>query len=81
MKLLNIGGNYKVAKGDKLGIFKTAIMHLAPANMSGYEVCRGRSTGCTDACLNTSGRGNMNSVQVARIKKTKFFLECVFYLL
>lgn len=75
MKLLNIGGNTKILKGDKLGVFKTAILHLAPANLSGHEVCRGRSKGCAEACLNTSGRGNMNNVQIARINKTKFFFE------
>lgn len=75
MKLLNIGGNTKIIKGDKIGVYKTAIMHLAPAKLSGYEVCSGRSKGCTEACLNISGRGNMKSVQNARINKTKFFFE------
>ena len=51
------------------------ILHLAPANLSGYEVCQWRSKGCTMACLNTAGRGQMNSVQDSRIAKTKLFFE------
>lgn len=78
---LLVTGNPKVAKGQKYGYF-TAILHLAPANLSGYEVCRGRSAGCTAACLNTAGRGGIfkagqqtNSIQEARIARTKLFFE------
>jgi hypothetical protein len=51
-------GNPKIAKGIKKG-FMTFILHLAPAKLSGYEVCPMRSKGCTMACLNTAGRGGM----------------------
>ena len=50
-------------------------IHLAPANLAGYEVCQWRSKGCTMSCLNTAGRGQMNSVQQSRIAKTKLFFE------
>ena len=50
-------------------------IHLAPANLAGYEVCQWRSKGCTASCLNTAGRGQMNSVQQSRIAKTKLFFE------
>ena len=80
MKLLSIG-NPKVLKGMKQG-YMTYILHLAPANLSGYEVCAKRTVGCTDACLNLAGRGGMfkkgettNAIQQARIRKTKFFFE------
>ena len=80
MKLLSIG-NPKVLKGMKQG-YMTYILHLAPANLSGYEVCAKRTVGCTLACLNTSGRGGMikkgettNAIQQARIRKTKLFFE------
>ena len=80
MKLLSIG-NPKVLKGMKQG-YMTYILHLAPANLSGYEVCAKRTVGCTLACLNTSGRGGMikkgettNAIQQARIRKTKMFFE------
>jgi hypothetical protein len=67
-------GNQKILKGEKLGYITKGI-HLAPANLSGYEVCQWRSKGCTMACLNTAGRGQMNSVQDSRIAKTKLFFE------
>jgi hypothetical protein len=80
MKLLSIG-NPKVLKGVKQG-YMTYILHLAPANLSGYEVCAKRTVGCTDACLNLAGRGGMfkkgettNVIQQARIRKTKMFFE------
>jgi len=50
-------------------------MYLAPAKVSGYEVCPMRSTGCTAACLNTAGRGQMDMVQQARINKTRMYFE------
>jgi hypothetical protein len=80
MKLLSTG-NPKVLKGLKEG-FNTYILHLAPANLSGYETCPKRTAGCTAACLNTAGRGGMfkkgentNMIQQARIRKTKMFFE------
>lgn len=80
MKLLSTG-NPKVLKGLKQG-FNTYILHLAPADLSGYETCAKRTAGCTAACLNTAGRGGMfkkgentNMIQQARIRKTKLFFE------
>jgi hypothetical protein len=58
-KLLT-AGNPKTAKGAKLGYW-TFILHLAPADLSGYEVCPMRSKGCTKACLNVAGRGGITS--------------------
>lgn len=74
MKLLAVGTNAKTAKGDDDNKI-TAIMYLAPATISGYEVCPNRSKGCTDSCLFTAGRGAMSTVQQARIRKTKMFFE------
>ncbi len=50
-------------------------LHLAPYTLSGRNVCPYASKGCAEACLNTAGRGHMNSVQEARIRKTKMFYE------
>ena len=77
MALLNYYSQTKMAKGEQFGV-KTAILHLAPYNMSGKNVCPKAVTGpggCVDPCLNTSGRGQMNSVQKARIKKTNYFWD------
>ena len=80
VKLLSTG-NPKILKGLKQG-YNTYIMHLAPANLSGFETCPKRTAGCTAACLNTAGRGGMfkkgettNAIQKARIRKTQFFFE------
>jgi hypothetical protein len=68
--------NAKLTKSNLAGKgFLTFGLSLAPANLSGYEVCASRSKGCTMACLNTSGLGNMQSVQDARIAKTIAFFE------
>jgi hypothetical protein len=66
--------NSKTPKGEKLGIL-TGILYLAPANISGYEVCPRRSEGCTKACLYSAGRGKFSNVQKARIRRTKLFFE------
>jgi hypothetical protein len=77
-KLLSTA-NPKIQKGTEKG-YLSFILHLAPADVSGYEVCPKRTKGCTDACLNTAGRGGMfkrgettNVIQRARIRKTKMF--------
>ena len=65
-------GNAKIVKGEKLG-YTTKGIHFAPAQLSGFEVCRWRSKGCTASCLNTAGRGRMDSIQKSRVAKTKLF--------
>ncbi len=79
--LLNIDANAKTIKGQKRG-YMTAILYLAPANLSGYEVCPMRSKGCTAGCLNTAGRAGIlkpgettNTIQRARVAKTKWYFE------
>jgi hypothetical protein len=78
MKLLSTA-NPKIQKGTKLG-YLSFILHLAPADLSGKEVCPKRTAGCTAACLNTAGRGGMfkkgentNVIQKARVRKTQYF--------
>jgi hypothetical protein len=80
MKLLSTG-NPKILKGLKQG-YNTYILHLAPADLSGYNTCPKATAGCKAACLNTAGRGGMfkkgettNAIQKARIRKTKMFYE------
>jgi hypothetical protein len=65
----------KAYKYDEL----TYSLYLAPANMSGYEVCPMRNDECTRLCLNESGMNTMNmngdKINQSRIKKTKLFFE------
>ena len=74
MPLLNYYSQTKMAKGERFG-YKTAILHLAPYKLSGRNVCPKASAACAAACLNTSGRGQMNSVQDARVNKTNAFWQ------
>ena len=55
-KLLNIDDNPKTIKGQKYK-YMTAILYLAPARTSGFNVCPLASAGCKASCLNTAGRG------------------------
>ena len=65
----------KAYKYDEL----TYSLYLAPAKMSGYEVCPMRNEECTKLCLNESGMNTMSmngdKINQSRIKKTKLFFE------
>jgi hypothetical protein len=67
--------NEKIAKSNKQQKDFSIIMHLAPAKLSGHNVCPMATPGCIKACLNTAGRGIYSYTQQARIKKTKLFFE------
>jgi hypothetical protein len=74
MKLLTPAhANAKTAKNESQGNFLSYILHLAPYRLSGKNVCPMASKGCAAACLNSAGRGQFDSVQTARLKKTKRF--------
>ena len=73
-KLLNLDENPKTIKGQKLKV-KTAILYLAPANESGFNMCPMASAGCKAACLFTAGRGQMSNVRQGRINKTIWFMK------
>lgn len=80
MKLLT-RHNPKLQKGEGHGIM-SFVLHLAPSDLSGYQVCPMASAGCRAACLNTAGRGGIirrgedtNTIQAARIRKTRRFFE------
>ena len=74
MRSLLTESNTKTMKGEEYG-YLTMILHLAPASISGTNVCPFSSQGCRDACLNTAGRGKFDKVQEARIRKTNLFFD------
>lgn len=77
-KLLTMGfATPKIKKSDEAGYgFKSAIQYLSPHKSSGViNVCPAASLGCIKGCLNTAGRGRMNSVQKARLARTKFMAK------
>ncbi len=80
MKLLTMG-NPKTVKGEDHG-YLTAILHLAPYDLSGRNVCPWASAGCVKGCLNTAGRGGIimagrrtNKIHQARKRKTRYFFS------
>lgn len=73
-KLLNIDNNAKTVKGQKYGV-KTAILYMAPADLSGFNLCAMASDGCKFACLNTAGQSIYPSVQLSRINKARWYMQ------
>jgi uncharacterized protein (DUF2147 family) len=73
--LLGFNTNAKTVKGEKIGYY-TGILYLAPANISGFQVCpMAKAAGCEKACLYSAGRGAFNSIQQARIAKTQYYFN------
>lgn len=69
--------NPKVAKNAKLRVLSAPLhLALAPADLSGFEVCPMRTAGCTRACLHTAGNpAYMRGKHRARVARTKAYFE------
>ena len=67
--------NSKTIKGEKDG-YLTGILYLSPADsVTKKTLCPyAEIAGCKDGCLYTAGRGKFNSVHMARVRKTIFYL-------
>ena len=73
--LLSVGVDAKTIKGEKFG-YLTGILYLSPSDLSGVQLCpMAAAANCVFGCLNMAGRGQFNSVQAARLNKTKYFLQ------
>ena len=74
----SVASSSKIAKGLKYNEM-TYILYLAPASLSGYNVCPMSTEECRTACLSESGHNRIdvkkNNINKARIKKTKLFFE------
>ncbi len=67
--------NPKVAKGMKRGVL-TAPLHLAPASLSGWNVCPMATVGCRAACLHTAGNPvYMPNKTKARLARTTAYFR------
>ena len=79
MKLLSPqSSNAKLSKNSAVtDQWESSILYLTPANGADLTVnlCPASTPGCRAACLYTAGRGQMNSVQSARFRKTNHFLR------
>lgn len=73
--LIRAGGDAKTVKGNDEG-YLTAIMYMTPFKSFGANLCpMAETAGCIEGCLNTAGRGAMNSVQKGRARKTKWYVK------
>lgn len=84
--LTYIGGcniSSKMIKNTKKNVL-TYVIYLAPADMSGFNVCPKATADCKKACLNGSGHNRIdvrNIINACRIKKTQlFFSDRAFYM-
>ena len=67
--------NPKLAKNEKLGVV-SAPLHLAPYNLSGFQVCAKASVGCAAACLHTAGNpAHMAGKDASRKDKTRAYFS------
>lgn len=73
--ILGIARDTKTMKSLEKDNVLTGVLYMAPAQESGFEMCGARTPGCTSVCLYKSGHGFMESVQIARLKKTYWFLH------
>lgn len=66
-------GNAKLSKDRR---YYNCGISLAPANLSGWEVCFGRTAACTELCLGFTGQAEgLSSITGFRIGRTKMFFE------
>lgn len=65
------GANPKIAKNG----VPTYALHLAPGNLSGYEVCPQRSPSCTELCIHWQGNPAFRKMKEKRIDRTWLFFE------
>lgn len=67
--------NPKVAKSQKQDVL-TAPLHLAPADLSGWNVCPQATAGCRAACLHTAGAPQyMAGKRASRIARTRAYFQ------
>jgi hypothetical protein len=71
-------GNPKTMLGEEAHGVLTAVQHLAHADTSGINVCRDKTAGCAEACLDHSGRGIMASIKDVRIRRTRMLFYSPF---
>lgn len=74
LNLISSGNtNAKTVKNES----ETYILYLSPYNLNdtGKNICPFATKGCSDACLNSAGRGKFSNVQLARRRKTNLFFS------
>jgi len=68
-----IDANPKLAKNAKQNALSVP-MHLAPFDLSGFQVCASATSGCASACLHSAGNpAYMAQKEKSRIARTKLY--------
>lgn len=68
--------NPKLAKSNLVGKYLSIGLSLAPAKLSGYQLCGNNSQGCTNACLFRSGYGQIyRNIPAGRIARSIALFE------
>lgn len=68
--------NPKIAKNGKVVGVLSAPLHLAPFDLSGFQVCAQASAGCAAACLHTAGNpAYMAGKDASRKAKTQAYFK------
>ena len=72
-------GNAKIVLSEGQGVM-TWGMHLAPSDLSGFQVCASASAGCRAGCLHFAGRAGIvgrgqddNAIIRARVARTQWY--------
>jgi hypothetical protein len=75
-QLFSISADSKTIKGEAKG-FLTAILYLSPSDMSGVQLCAmSYVAGCREGCLgHAAGRNRFTVNQIAKLRKTLYFLQ------
>jgi hypothetical protein len=76
-KILSVNADAKTKKGNG-DEYLTGILYMAPFKIlvdgkTKNSCPMAEQAGCVIGCLNTAGRGQMNSVQAARLRKAEWF--------
>ena len=69
--------NSKINKGNNLELpYHAAILHFAPHDLSGFNVCPKSSPGCRSTCLgHSAGRMRFDMVRKAQVRRTKLYIN------
>ena len=73
-RILAVGRDHKTVKGEEYGAL-TGIQFLAPAMLSGVNLCAWSTAACRALCLFEAGRGSMHVVRDGRLRMRHLMLH------
>ena len=74
--LLSVNSDAKTSHGVEEENVLTGVMYLAPADLSGENLCPfADRAGCKAVCLQDAGRKRMEGPQIAALRRTLFFQQ------